>query len=123
MTSQRAWTTDGPGRNDPTGTGGRGCNGPSTEIEQTGNKFGIMEGGYMPNGANQVRRMAVHMREEKLYAKSIVQRVWRTAHEDGETARAGENGKDGGASPRQAPPKSSTPSASSESTKTTKNDT
>ena len=36
---------------------------------------------------------------------------------------AGGNGKDGGASPRQAPPKSPTPSASSKTTKTTNNDT
>ena len=36
---------------------------------------------------------------------------------------AGGNGKDGGASPRQAPPKSPTPCASGETTKTTNNDT
>ena len=70
-TSQCAWTTDGPGRNDPTCIGGRGCNEPSTEIERSRQQVWHHRGRLHVEWSNQVRRMA-----EKLHAKSIRQRVW-----------------------------------------------
>ena len=67
-TSQCAWTTDGPGRNN--------------KSNRAANKFGIMEGGYMPDGA--IRHEEWLRTCEKLHAKKIL--VWRTTHEDAETA-------------------------------------
>ena len=124
MTAQRAWTADGPGRPDPTGSGGSGCNEPSTDIEQSRQHVWHHRARLHAEWSNQVRRMAVHVREDKLHAKKAFCRA--CGEQPAKTQKqhgAGGNGKDGGASPRQAPPKSPTPSANGESTKTTNNDT
>ena len=87
------------------------------------NKFGIIEGGIMPNGAIRYDEWLCTCGKRNFMQTSFCRECGEQPTKTQKQQGAGGNGKDGGASPRQAPPKSPTPSASGETTKTTNNDT
>ena len=85
-TSHCAWTTDGPGRNN--------------KSNRAANKFGIMEGGHIPDGA---------IRQDEWLCtcgnRNFMQKAFCRQCGEQPTKTQKQHGKDGGTSPRQAPPK------------------
>ena len=76
----------------------------------------------MPNGAIRYDEWLCTCRKRNFMQKAFCRESGELPTKTQKQHGAGGNGKNGGASPRQAPPKSPTPSASGETTKTTNND-
>ena len=77
----------------------------------------------MPNGAIRHEEWLCTCGKRNFMQKAFCRECGEQPTKTQKQHGAGGNAKDGGASPRQAPPKSPTPSSSGETTKTTNNDT